>query len=527
VRKEHEVLHSLLIEDTIASTPSFLQPTLSAAHADAPFASTTAVRSRLSAMVKRGLEAGTDLWAALQARDQAALKTLAQKLDAPQVEMCAKWRLRDAEGIVCPRDEAAAPFGETLAHACAFAGAMGLPLLQRLLGTSAKADLARRRGISSGFTVLHSAVAGGHLEACRLLLDAGAKVNTSSSTRRTALWTACVKGLHDVALLLLERGADPYAAPQGAESAVDALRRIGGKAAMALHAELTSRSNGRSSAPSSGPSSAWCGMDASTIAAVTELSEKHVGEVMRSLGHDKEKIEAAVDQYLNSKSGPLKDGTEMGPSLEGCPVALPAAAARDGAGPKRGAAESAESADAELNGEEGEEGEEEEESEEEEEEEAEREARKALAAAAPKDILVPSLHPHPLEPCHQHRYCNVRGPGCKFSPTAFSCIECTWDVCQVCFDRAPREGIESVVCAAKDSVADLLHEISQATHDPDEGDTGEDDVGDAMLDDEDGDEDMLRLFSEAQRQTANGRRSDDHGRGRHDYDTGDDDDEDY
>ena len=121
----------------------------------------------------------------------------------------------------------------------------------------------------------------------------------------------------------------------------------------------------------------------------------------------------------------------------------------------------------------------------------------------------------------------MRGPGCKFSPTAFSCIECTWDVCQVCFDRAPREGIESVVCAAKDSVADLLHEISQATHDPDEGDTGEDDVGDAMLDDEDGDEDMLRLFSEAQRQTANGRRSDDHGRGRHDYDTGDDDDEDY
>jgi hypothetical protein len=32
---------------------------------------------------------------------------------------------------------------------------------------------------------------------------------------------------------------------------------------------------------------------------------------MRSLGHDTEKIAAAVDQYLNSKSGPLKDGTEM------------------------------------------------------------------------------------------------------------------------------------------------------------------------------------------------------------------------
>jgi hypothetical protein len=32
-------------------------------------------------------------------------------------------------------------------------------------------------------------------------------------------------------------------------------------------------------------------------------------------------------------------------------------------------------------------------------------------------------------------------------------------------------------------------------HDPDEGDKGEDDVGDAMLDDEDGDEDMLRRRS--------------------------------
>ena len=56
---------------------------------------------------------------------------------------------------------------------------------------------------------------------------------------------------------------------------------------------------------------AWCGMEASAIAEVTKLSEKHVGEVMRSLGYDNEKIAAALDQYLNSQSGPLKDGTEM------------------------------------------------------------------------------------------------------------------------------------------------------------------------------------------------------------------------
>ena len=51
VRKEHSVLHSLLIEDTIASTPSFMQPPLTAAHAEAAFATTTSVRMKLTALV--------------------------------------------------------------------------------------------------------------------------------------------------------------------------------------------------------------------------------------------------------------------------------------------------------------------------------------------------------------------------------------------------------------------------------------------------------------------------------------------
>lgn len=164
-----------------------------------------------------------------------------------------------------------------------------------------------------------------------MLLDAGAKPNTASVSHRSALWTACVKGLRDVALLLLERGADPYAAQQGTESAVDALRRIGGKAAMGLHAELTHRTT-KNEASAEGAS------------------------------HEHEDDE----------------------------------------------------------GEEGEEGEGEEE-----EEEEERDARKALAAAAPKEIYVPSLHPHPLQACRRENYCCVRGPGCKFSPTAYTCVECT------------------------------------------------------------------------------------------------------
>ena len=55
--------------------PRFLQPPLTAAHADIPFGCTTAARARLTQLVKRGLELGGELWRALQAHDHAALKT--------------------------------------------------------------------------------------------------------------------------------------------------------------------------------------------------------------------------------------------------------------------------------------------------------------------------------------------------------------------------------------------------------------------------------------------------------------------
>ena len=80
--------------------------------------------------------------------------------------------------------------------------------------------------------------------------------------------------------------------------------------------------------------------------------------------------------------------------------------------------------------EEGEEEGEEEEGEEEEGEE-ERDAAKALAASAPREVLLPSVHPYPLEPCVKGNYCDVRGPGCKYSPTVYSSVECDWDICQV------------------------------------------------------------------------------------------------
>ena len=153
--------------------------------------------------------------------------------------------------------------------------------------------------------------------------------------------TARYVRVSQVALLLYEAGADPYAAAQGGESAIDALRRIGGRSSMDLHAELTSRVASRGAA-------------------------------------------------------------QPGPE---------AAAAAAGGGE-----------------EEDEEGEEEGE---EEEGEEERDAAKALAASAPREVLLPSVHPYPLEPCVKGNYCDVRGPGCKYSPTVYSSVECDWDICQV------------------------------------------------------------------------------------------------
>ena len=55
--------------------PRFLQPPLTAAHADAPFGCTTAVRARLTQLVQRGFELAAELWSALQARYLTALRT--------------------------------------------------------------------------------------------------------------------------------------------------------------------------------------------------------------------------------------------------------------------------------------------------------------------------------------------------------------------------------------------------------------------------------------------------------------------
>jgi uncharacterized protein len=60
-----------------------------------------------------------------------------------------------------------------------------------------------------GLTPLHYAVRQGQKEAVRALLDGGARVNDVTGDRTTPLMLAVINGHFDLAMYLLERGADP------------------------------------------------------------------------------------------------------------------------------------------------------------------------------------------------------------------------------------------------------------------------------------------------------------------------------
>jgi ankyrin repeat protein len=65
-------------------------------------------------------------------------------------------------------------------------------------------------GRQGGMTALHYAARDGRIEAVRLLLDAGAKINqVSEGNQASPLLVAIVNGNYDLAMLLLQQGADP------------------------------------------------------------------------------------------------------------------------------------------------------------------------------------------------------------------------------------------------------------------------------------------------------------------------------
>jgi ankyrin repeat protein len=63
--------------------------------------------------------------------------------------------------------------------------------------------------VSGGFTALHFAAQQGVVESARVLLDAGADVNSSHPEHGSPLVIAIASGHEDMAKFLLERGADP------------------------------------------------------------------------------------------------------------------------------------------------------------------------------------------------------------------------------------------------------------------------------------------------------------------------------
>ena len=68
---------------------------------------------------------------------------------------------------------------------------------------------------ATGFTPLLFAVRGGHLDAARVLLDAGADVNDAVSDGQSGLVVAAANANWEMAAYLLDRGADPTHAGAG------------------------------------------------------------------------------------------------------------------------------------------------------------------------------------------------------------------------------------------------------------------------------------------------------------------------
>lgn len=237
VSSEHAMLHSLLLDDALASLPRSIQPAAHAAHLAAPFESTTTLREGVRALKAERNALAERMWAALLSNQPMDVQELSEGITSAQLSMVAKWRksMPTAEGDV--------PYGETLLHAAASAGSYNLA--HTLLAAGASPT---RRGIESGATPLHAAAAAGHVGLVKLLLHASRGVNgdrglhgavmmQTYTSRHTALHLACAALHQEVARELVTAGADPHSSCPGG-SPISTLRKLGSQAALQLILEL-------------------------------------------------------------------------------------------------------------------------------------------------------------------------------------------------------------------------------------------------------------------------------------------------
>lgn len=85
---------------------------------------------------------------------------------------------------------------------------INMPKNETVLGTNYPKTV-RFAEISGGFTALHFVAQQGDVESARFLLDAGADVNSPHQEHGSPLVIAIASGYKDLALFLLENGADP------------------------------------------------------------------------------------------------------------------------------------------------------------------------------------------------------------------------------------------------------------------------------------------------------------------------------
>lgn len=234
VASEHTMNRRLHILDSIQRAPQIHRPTLSEQHAHKPFESPGKLVEALIKLHVDVSDKATALWELIQTRQTQRLRAFLDEIALADTFWKYAATFNKTTSVQEQKNETVSPFGESLLHAAAFAG--NFDVVSLLIKHEANVN---SKGRHSSCTPLHSAAASGQVAICRVLLDAGAKINSPSLSRKTALYVSASKGWYDVVRLLVESGANPYSGgPTSVETPMALLRKIGSEQGRRLVVEM-------------------------------------------------------------------------------------------------------------------------------------------------------------------------------------------------------------------------------------------------------------------------------------------------